>query len=74
MIRDTSNTPSASTFQRPEWDTGPKSGQGSEYGKEARELARRRKYGYLPKLKKPDDLPWILTNKGNEKEKIKDKQ
>jgi transcription initiation factor TFIIF subunit alpha len=71
MVRDTSNQ----YVPRPEVEsTLPKSGAGSEYGKEARELARRRKFGYMPKKVSPDDLPWILKSKGNEKEKTKDRQ
>lgn len=70
MSRDTSNIPST----KPEWETMPKSGQGSEFNRENKELHRRRKFGYMPKKIQANDLPWIITNKGNEKEKTKDKQ
>ncbi|CAF0713631.1 unnamed protein product [Brachionus calyciflorus] len=70
MSRDTSSVPTA----RPDWESMPKSGQGSEFNRENKELARRRKFGYVPKKVNADNLPWILTNKGNEKEKTKDKQ
>lgn len=35
-------------------------GAGSEFGKEAKEEARRKKYGIISKKYKPDDQPWIL--------------
>ncbi|OXA65162.1 general transcription factor IIF subunit 1 [Folsomia candida] len=38
----------------------PKFGAGSEYGREAREEARRRKYGLNRKKYNPDDQPWLL--------------
>ncbi len=38
----------------------PKFGAGSEYGREQREAARRRKYGMNRKKYKPEDQPWIL--------------
>ena len=63
MVRDTSNLPS----QRQDWETMPKSGQGSEFGREAKEMARRRKYGYMPKKNVVQDMPWIISNKTNEK-------
>ncbi len=66
-MRDTSALPVAPAPR-------PESGVGSEYGKEARDLARRRKLGFLPRQKKADDLPWIVTSKGNDKEKTRDKQ
>lgn len=65
-MRDTSTLPAAPPPR-------PESGVGSEFGKEARELARKRKFGYLPRQKRPEDLPWIITSKGNEKDK-KDRQ
>jgi hypothetical protein len=46
MTRDTTNLP---TYQRPEWEVMPKTGQGSEYNRDNKELARRRKFGYMPK-------------------------
>lgn len=38
----------------------PKFGAGSEYGREQREEARRRKYGLNKKKYKREDQPWIL--------------
>lgn len=52
----------------------PDSGAGSEFGKEARELARRRRLGFIPRQKRPEDLPWLVTTKDIEKEKTKDRQ
>ncbi|KAK2707433.1 hypothetical protein QYM36_015206 [Artemia franciscana] len=41
-------------------DDMPKFGAGSEFGKEAREEARRKKYGINLRKYKPDDQPWIM--------------
>ena len=71
MARDTTNLPH---YQKPEWETMPKAGAGSEYNRDNKELARRRKFGYMPKKVSPEDLPWVLTQKGNEKDKSKDRQ
>lgn len=38
----------------------PKFGLGSEFGKDAREEARRRKYGSLRSKKDLEDVPWLL--------------
>ncbi|XP_034254721.1 general transcription factor IIF subunit 1 [Thrips palmi] len=38
----------------------PKFGAGSEFGREAREEARRKKFGIVARKYKPDDQPWIL--------------
>lgn len=35
-------------------------GEGSEYGKQRREEARRRKRGLRMKRADPDDQPWVL--------------
>jgi hypothetical protein len=72
LVRDTSNQQT----QRTDWDNGPKLGEGSEFNKEGRELHRRRKFGFMPRKTSAEDLPWIFTCKGNEKdkEKAKDKQ
>jgi hypothetical protein len=62
---------------RPEWESLPKVGTGSEFNRENREIARRKKFGFQPKKQVIDDLPWILTVKpGDEKkgEAGKDKQ
>ena len=54
--------------QRQEWEQLPKAGQGSEYGREAKEMYRRKKFGFMAKKKNVEDMPWILTNKANEKQ------
>lgn len=56
--------------QRQEWEQLPKSGAGSEYGREAKELYRRRKFGFMAKKKNVNDMPWVLTNKDNDKQYI----
>jgi transcription initiation factor TFIIF subunit alpha len=38
----------------------PKSGAGSEYGRERREEARKRRRGYAKKVVNPDAAPWNL--------------
>jgi len=38
----------------------PKFGAGSEYGREEREEARRKKYGYASKKYDPDNQPWLM--------------
>jgi len=38
----------------------PKSGAGSEYGRERREEARKRRRGYIKKAADPDGVPWNL--------------
>lgn len=53
--------------QRQEWEQLPKQGQGSEYGREAREMYRRRKFGFTAKKKNVEDMPWILSNKTSDK-------
>ena len=54
----------------------PKFGAGSEYGREAREEANRRKYGVISKKYKPEDQPWILQHgtKGSAAKKLKGTQ
>ena len=69
MARDATNQ----YVPRQDWEAQPKSGQGSEFNKEAKELARRRKFGYMPKKISPDDMPWILSLKRNENENNKEK-
>lgn len=39
-------------------------GAGSEFGREAREEARRKKFGIVARKYKPDDQPWILKAGG----------
>jgi len=43
-------------------EDAPKFGAGSEYGKEQREEARRKKYGIISKKYKPEDQPWIIQH------------
>ncbi|VVD00910.1 unnamed protein product [Leptidea sinapis] len=38
----------------------PKFGAGSEYGRDLREEARRKKFGIMTRKYKPEDQPWIL--------------
>lgn len=35
-------------------------GAGSEYGRDLREEARRKKFGIISRKYKPEDQPWIL--------------
>jgi transcription initiation factor TFIIF subunit alpha len=42
----------------------PKFGAGSEYGREQRIEARRKKRGYRKKEVKDEDLPWLLKTGG----------
>lgn len=35
-------------------------GAGSEYGRDLREEARRKKFGIVARKYKPEDQPWIL--------------
>ncbi|XP_031567889.1 general transcription factor IIF subunit 1-like isoform X2 [Actinia tenebrosa] len=51
--------PTASTQEKEE-DSMPKSGAGSEYGRERREEARKRRRGYGKKVEDPDAAPWNL--------------
>ncbi|CAH8453131.1 unnamed protein product [Heterobilharzia americana] len=39
----------------------PDTGAGSEYGREAKEEARLKKYGVVRESYKPDDQPWLMT-------------
>lgn len=49
----------------------PKFGAGSVYGREAREEARRKKYGIVTRKYKPEDQPWILKIGGKTGKKFK---
>ncbi|KAL1117339.1 hypothetical protein AAG570_004665 [Ranatra chinensis] len=49
----------------------PKYGAGSEYGREAREEARRKKYGIVTRKYRPEDQPWILKVGGKTGKKFK---
>lgn len=49
----------------------PKFGAGSEFGRDAREEARRKKYGITSRKYKPDDQPWILKSGGKTGKKFK---
>uniref|UniRef100_A0A0A9W041 Transcription initiation factor IIF subunit alpha n=2 Tax=Lygus hesperus TaxID=30085 RepID=A0A0A9W041_LYGHE len=60
----------AREYQRFDEDQ-PKFGAGSEYGREAREEARRKKFGIITKKYKPDDQPWILKVNGKAGRKFK---
>lgn len=41
-------------------DVHPKFGAGSEYGREQKDEARRKKYGIMSRKYNPDAQPWIL--------------
>ncbi|XP_020298180.1 general transcription factor IIF subunit 1 [Pseudomyrmex gracilis] len=49
----------------------PKFGAGSEFGRDAREEARRKKYGITSRKYKPEDQPWILKAGGKTGKKFK---
>ena len=49
----------------------PKFGAGSEYGREAREEARRKKFGVYSRKYKPEDQPWLLQHGGKTGKKYK---
>ncbi|KAK3859052.1 hypothetical protein Pcinc_030795 [Petrolisthes cinctipes] len=49
----------------------PKYGAGSEFGREQREEARRKKYGINVKKYRPEDQPWLLSCGGKTGKKFK---
>lgn len=49
----------------------PRYGAGSEFGREQREEARRKKYGINVKKYRPEDQPWILGVSGKNGKKFK---
>ncbi|XP_069954300.1 general transcription factor IIF subunit 1 [Cherax quadricarinatus] len=49
----------------------PKFGAGSEFGREQREEARRKKYGINVKKYRPEDQPWILSVGGKNGKKFR---
>ncbi|XP_063229656.1 general transcription factor IIF subunit 1 isoform X2 [Bacillus rossius redtenbacheri] len=49
----------------------PKFGAGSEFGRDAREEARRKKYGIVSKKYRPEDQPWILKVGGKTGKKFR---
>ncbi|XP_012541502.1 general transcription factor IIF subunit 1 [Monomorium pharaonis] len=49
----------------------PKFGAGSEFGRDAREEARRKKYGITSRKYKVEDQPWILKSGGKTGKKFK---
>lgn len=46
-------------------------GAGSEFGREAKEEARRKKLGIVARKYKPEDQPWILKCCGSSVKKFK---
>lgn len=46
-------------------------GAGSEFGREAKEEARRKKLGIVARKYRPDDQPWILKCYGSTVKKFK---
>ena len=51
----------------------PKFGAGSEFGREQREEARRKKFGIYSKKYKPEDQPWIIQHGGKTGKKFRGK-
>ncbi|XP_064477121.1 general transcription factor IIF subunit 1-like [Ornithodoros turicata] len=49
----------------------PKFGAGSEFGREQKEEARRKKYGVVTKKYNPDDQPWLIRVGGKTGKKFK---
>ncbi|XP_076750324.1 transcription factor IIFalpha [Xylocopa sonorina] len=49
----------------------PKFGAGSEFGRDAREEARRKKFGIMSRKYKAEDQPWILKSGGKTGKKFK---
>ncbi|XP_069700549.1 general transcription factor IIF subunit 1 isoform X2 [Periplaneta americana] len=49
----------------------PKFGAGSEFGRDAREEARRKKYGIVSRKYRPEDQPWILKVGGKTGKKFR---
>ncbi|KAL4707137.1 hypothetical protein ACJJTC_018872 [Scirpophaga incertulas] len=49
----------------------PKFGAGSEFGRDMREEARRKKFGIISRKYKPEDQPWILKVGGKTGKKFK---
>ncbi|XP_077285665.1 transcription factor IIFalpha [Arctopsyche grandis] len=52
-------------------DEQPKFGAGSEFGRDAREEARRKKFGIVARKYRSDDQPWILKVGGKNGKKFK---
>lgn len=52
-------------------DEMPKFGAGSEFGREQKEEARRKKFGIHMRKYNPEDQPWILTTGGKGGKKFK---
>ncbi|KAG8232357.1 hypothetical protein J437_LFUL008825 [Ladona fulva] len=52
-------------------DEIPKYGAGSEFGRDQREEARRKKFGIVTKKYRPEDQPWILKVGGKTGKKFK---
>lgn len=49
----------------------PKFGAGSEFGRDAREEARRKRFGITARKYKPENQPWILKTDGKNGKKFK---
>ena len=47
----------------------PTQGAGSEFGRERREEARRKKYGIIAKKYNPENQPWIMRIPGKPEKK-----
>ena len=64
MARDSTNQ-QTQRFSA-EWQNAPKTGEGSEFNKESREMQRRKRLGFMARKEKTaDDFPWILSCKAS---------
>lgn len=59
----------AQVFVEPETD--PKFGAGSEYGKQQRQEARRKKLGFRSRKYRIDDQPWVMNIPGKQERKFR---
>merc|ERR1719369_1977165 len=48
------------TFSHIPEEEMPKHGAGSEFGREQKEEARKKKFGYVSRKYKPEDQPWLM--------------
>ncbi|XP_002731241.1 general transcription factor IIF subunit 1-like [Saccoglossus kowalevskii] len=59
---------------KPDDEVIPTHGAGSEFGRERREEARKKKYGIITKSYKPEHQPWILKQSGKNGKRYKGKK
>ena len=65
------NNPSKPTKQSFRFISLSRFGAGSEFGREAKEEARRKKLGIIARKYRPEDQPWILKSYGSTVKKFK---